>query len=797
MQAKAPFQTFRTDFVRYLYNTNLIEEESLDILKNLKVTISGSYLIHNIIRYGNINPFQGFSKYQLSRYIRRLLESFQKHSIKAVVVFEGIIYNKDVKSNFQEVTQKVRQSWQKIFENPKDPEIVDLLKDLSYHFFSEVEILKILEELDIEYVHAPYYGVSQMKWFVDYSYSHLACCGLEGVIFNFNHIIVDFDFKNSKFYSLEVKKLQKSMGLDQMKMLSLFLIHGYNPNINTFIPLDYLDYIQNPATSDEGKDGKYCFDQIKSQVSSNTSINKLLDSDEQVNAYHLFRRKLEYNLIFNSDCEVDLFNTTSYDSLNDHFGPCFPPEVYVFFVFNLIDRELLDSIANMHFIVRPPLSDSAEYHHHIDNFFKTMLEKVSGIFTGRLNAKFKTGSYTLIRFYLLERNFTFTPREYKPAKFVLKRSFIDKEKSDVGGRSKKVGFLKVLQHFTECIRETVETKKSVSKRKESLDFVLSTKLSPLTKVAKNNSDDSFEPNNRETESPEISEKSAQSPAEPNLDQPQTSQEILSYLYLSFLEMYDYVNTHTKNLMVIGAALRKCDENFEESLVMLLELMKPNLCLINGREFSNSKPRKASTEIPFNTPDKREHNDFQFYQINLWSSEVADEEKEQIILISRVFSLINASISSSHVESSFADYDYDLCQYLGVLKHLQKMLRFSFESIMLNTYFLHCNKKDSKAFLGLRKHFPFRNNLNISLGIAIKKLFQTKETLVEFKEKNPHYINLEYDLRAGYVLWENVLFLLRYQESKGEHTVELLELFKKANNLLMNRLKELRLLDSNE
>ena len=67
------------------------------------------------------------------------------------------------------------------------------------------------------------------------------------------------------------------------------------------------------------------------------------------------------------------------------------------------------------------------------------------------------------------------------------------------------------------------------------------------------------------ESPELSDKNSKTVAEANTDQPQTTQEILSYLYLSFLEMYEYVNTHSNNLMVIGAALRKCDENFEESL----------------------------------------------------------------------------------------------------------------------------------------------------------------------------------------------------------------------------------------
>lgn len=794
MQSTSQFETFRQDFVRYLHNTKQIEEESIDILKNTKIAISGSYLIHNIIKYGNINPLQGFSKYQLSRYVRRLLDCFQSYSIKTVVIFEGIVYNKDVKPNFQEISQKVRSAWEKILEDPSNPEIVPILNEISYHFFTETEIVKILDEYNVEYMHAPYYSVSQMKYFVEYTYCQFACCGLEGIIFNCGHVIVDFDLQNGKFYYIEVKKFQKTLGLDPAKINQFFLVQGYNPNIHTFIPFDYLDYVVGPKKDEEPKT-EYCFDSVKAHITSNAAINKILN-DDQVNIFHTLRRKLELNLIFNSDCDVDLLTASSHDSLNENFGPYFPSDVYVFFAFNLIERELIDSIANGHFIIRPPLSDSAEYHHHIDNFYKIMLEKITGIFTNRLNTKFKTaGAYSLIRFYFQEKNFTFTPREYKPAKFIIKQSFLDKNEH-LGKAHKQAGFCKTLQYFTEFVRETTETKKPTgSVRKESLDFVLSTKLSPLTKANKQNSEESIDSSNRGGESPEISEKSAQSPAELNLDQPQSAQEILHYLYLSFLETYDYVNTHNKNLMVIGAALRKCDENFEESLVMLLELMKPNLCLINGREFSNSRPRKASTEAPFSGSEKREHIDHQFYQINLWTPEVADEQKEEIILISRVFALINTSISASHVDANFADYDYDLCQYLNVLKHLQKMLRFSFEALMLNTYFMHCNsRKDAKIFFSLKKHLPFKNSLSISLGIAIKKLLQTKETIEEFKQKNPQFVNLEYDLKAGYILWENVLFLLKYQESKGEFTVELLELFKKANDLLVNRFKELRLLE---
>ena len=95
---------------------------------------------------------------------------------------------------------------------------------------------------------------------------------------------------------------------------------------------------------------------------------------------------------------------------------------------------------------------------------------------------------------------------------------------------------------------------------------------------------------------------------------------------------------------------------------------------------------------------------------------------------------------------------------------------------MNTYLKHCNKTHIKAFMDKKIAFPFRKNMSITLGIAVKKLLQSNESLDEFKEKNPHLINLEQELKYGHELWANIVFLLKYQEIKGEHSAELLDLF---------------------
>lgn len=124
-----------------------------------------------------------------------------------------------------------------------------------------------------------------------------------------------------------------------------------------------------------------------------------------------------------------------------------------------------------------------------------------------------------------------------------------------------------------------------------------------------------------------------------------------------------------------------------------------------------------------------------------------------------------------------------------------MLRYTFDSLLLNGFFSYCSKKDIKALFEFKQFLPFRNNISISLGIAVKQLLQSNMSIAEFREKNPNFVNIEYDLKAGYTLWQNAYFLLRYQESKGEFNADLLEMFKKANELLVTRFKELKLVES--
>lgn len=355
------------------------------------------------------------------------------------------------------------------------------------------------------------------------------------------------------------------------------------------------------------------------------------------------------SLIYNSEGEVEVLPQV-HDTVHELYGPFFPPEIYALLVFNVLDRELVDSIANGLFTIKLPCADSAEYHHHVDNSFKSALEKIISLFTNKLHKNIKNGNFYLQRYYIENKSQIYL-REYS-SKFYIKQEILDKyDNPDKDRRKKMITFTKILQIFSEYIRESSEPsepKRPTSMRKESLDFVLTSKLSPLGKNQRKHSDEDTPTNinlkKKPSETPTEENKSKESDTKSSTDneKPSTIPEILGHVHLCFLEMFEHINTDKKVLMSLGAALRKCDDSFEESLMILLEMMKPNLSLINGREFNNSRKRKQSSEQALNSPDKKNHSDKEYYEINLWNPELDERTKELIVLISRVFCLFNAS-----------------------------------------------------------------------------------------------------------------------------------------------------------
>ena len=93
------------------------------------------------------------------------------------------------------------------------------------------------------------------------------------------------------------------MSYDSNSFLQLFTYFGYNPDNGAFVPADYNEALANPE-----KKSEYCFDKIKALVDKKTAVNKVFENDVKFNLFHNYKRKLQYQMTFNSDWDVDVGN---------------------------------------------------------------------------------------------------------------------------------------------------------------------------------------------------------------------------------------------------------------------------------------------------------------------------------------------------------------------------------------------------------------------------------------------------------------------------------------------------------
>lgn len=185
-----------------------------------------------------------------------MYEKLQQYGIRIIVVFDGIIFTKEAKYNHSEINQKLRKAYEMIQKKQNDGSFKELIDDICQFYFTDNELIKALEDLKIEYIHAPYFAINQCKYFTEYGYTHMTLCGLEGLAYNFNHIIVDIDTENDKWVYIEAKQFLKAIGFtDPKSITSLFLFAGYNPNTHNYIPI-------SEFKGDDGKASSF-FEEIR------------------------------------------------------------------------------------------------------------------------------------------------------------------------------------------------------------------------------------------------------------------------------------------------------------------------------------------------------------------------------------------------------------------------------------------------------------------------------------------------------------------------------------------------------
>ena len=791
-QSTRNFGSFMTELFGYIVQTKHVDEDKIEVLKNLKIAFSGTYILQQI--YDDpckLNPFRGYSNERLCKYLRTLKEVCNKYDIVPLVVLDGILYSSSNRYSFDEKVNLMKETWTKIFQGNFDEKLSSNMRSILEDNLGEEELISVLEELDFEYVRAPYNSIFQIKWFCDYHYAHVACCGLEGFLYGLNNIIVHFDLAKETFHSVDLKKLSKDMKFDSARVQSLFLVGGFNPITHRGVWYSKFREIlaKGPEAVEVQADSS--FEKVRKALEDNTPPIKLLD-EELTKDYHAQRRKLDCVLVLSSECDVDLLQKQAIEHVRPNFGPYLPSDLYLMMVFNAISKELVELICNQKIVVKVPLAESAEFHYFIDKRVKLLLESILGSVIEKLHSSFKKkDDYHFLRYYFPDNKAKLTPKPFTLSSVTfsdarLRRYF-----------EEKPTFCGMLRAFADFLNEEREKNNpTTSVRKESVDVsqLISSSLGePRSSNGAGSPEKDPKSATSKSDTPLAQEKSTEQSADKKakenaVETPKTENEFIGYVYLSFLENLEFLQSESKTFMVLGAALRKCDPTNEESLLILLELMRMGECLINGTEFNNSRVRKNSTEHPLELPDKKQHQNKDFYEINMLSYELSNEQREYIVLISRVFSLINP-VESTNVNSD--ELDYDLSQYLSILNLIQTTLRLSFESIMVQSYYTFHEKRNLSAIL--RFTSPFRRTFSVGLGIAMKKLLQSKENLKEFKAKNSHLSDLENDIKKGYALWKSIMTLLEYQKSRNHYNSQLNQIFTNANKFLVSKLKDLKII----
>lgn len=762
-----------------------IEADNIEILKNLKVAFSGAYILKQIYSQQKLNPLRGYSNQQLGQYLQTLRDKCKKHGIIPMVVLDGIYHPSGQKVHLEEKQLLIKETWELVAQKKADTDqFRSNMKTILEDNLTENELIPILEQLEIEYIRAPYNAVYQMKWLCEYNYVNFVVCGLEALPYNVNNFIIHVDWQIETFYWVDTRKLMKENAkVDITKIQNLFLVSGFNPVVNRSLWTPKM--AQDIAAKDKAELPADCnlLTNLK-LLTSDQHPTKIL-KDEEVNEYHANRRIMEFTLVFNSECDIDVLGSSPLDIVQKTYGAYLPHDLYAMFVFNIVSKELIEFLVNEKAYIKVPLAESAEFHHLIDKRVKPLWENILGSLIAKLHPSYKK-EYSLYRYYFGDQPYKLaTNKPFKLSSLTFSESQLKKPIEE------GFTFAGILRVFAELLNEE-QSRRNPSMRKESVDVSqLVTGMTGLDEksnvqqLAEEKPVQSPEKDPKKSDAQTSLEKKDVGLAEP----PKTEYELAGFIYLSFLENLDLLQTANKMFMVLGAALRKCDPTYEESLIILLELMKMGKCLIFGTELSNSRIRKTSSENPFAPAEKKEHPNKELYEIGVLSHELKPEQREHIILISRVFSLINPEESTT---SQSDELDYDSSQYLSILTLTQSILRNTFESIMVQSYLTYYNKKNLSFLASLRPMLPFRKNFNISLGIAMKKLLQTNDSFEKFKEKNPHLPKLEADINRGYQLWGYLVKILKYQEERGGYNSDLNRIFQAANDFLLAKLKDMKI-----
>ena len=777
------FQEFLSHFHKFLEDCKIKEEDKISSLSSQKIVISGSLFLRKMLQTLSLNPCKGTSFSIISEQIANFNSVFVSNNVRYMIVFNGLsdfeyTFYPDYKTPLKSA---VREMWKSLIKKEYDQSFIQIKSLYPFYYINQQQIFSVLDELNIEYIIAPYHEMAQIRRLYSNEFINAIAADLDFLAFsnglpNFFNLILDFDLEAQKFVWVDSKKVFMKLQINQDQINEFFLLAGIFHNT----PL-----IKMPTDKDILKETNV-FQLVLNAERKKDTLSNLMEPNILNHFYHDQRKKLESLPVLSNMCEIELYTNKEFlDKMKDLFGSFLPLPIYIFFCFNMLSKELVFALSRGKIYSKVPIADSLELRTLIDGEFGNLYKKTFGILTAGLGNSYKKQSFSLHKYFEIKDKLITGSSNVVIPKLYPSAAFINQIKEKCKGTN--FSFVFAIQVF--------------------LNLVISSKSEATNKPSSTKKDDGSPNTSPDLASHKADEKKLIDTSKFTIPYPSTLEEIACYSRLLLLHNLDLINLETKEPTVLSSGLRKIDENLEEPLLIIQELMKSSVNHIYGKPICDAfKIRKLSYEsspglnsklnLMGEDKIKEEFNLNTF--LNVLENE-KDEEKESLITcISRIFAFVTPSANYVKLKNV---YDYDSSQYLAILSYTQNILSNLHEAIVFNVY-VNGEKKNkgyTKIFFeDVKKNLgkTFKTCFQIDLAIAVKMVLQMKDYReVEAFCNNDGKIlaSLRSDFGRGVKLWDEIITLLKYQEKKEASNPELNKLFMVADGMLKSRLKELKIL----
>jgi hypothetical protein len=200
-------------------------------------------------------------------------------------------------------------------------------------------------------------------------------------------------------------------------------------------------------------------------------------------------------------------------------------------------------------------------------------------------------------------------------------------------------------------------------------------------------------------------------------------------------------------------------------------------------------------------------------IDIFAHGLQDKSISKVLIISRVFCLIETDLKLQFEHNHNYLEDFDTTQYLSVLGLIQRTMRFKVEGYFSIAINFGAKGMLLKEIEEIKKELPFRTGFNGHLSNIIKviltqyiilqqvskgpksdftKSLESEFTLQHILSQHPNYRNLKESLEAGFHLFVNLMRLIEYCQDKGidAKSSPVLELCIESKELLKEAFKRL-------